>query len=360
MQRINPQRINTGRNSFLVPLISILLGLLAGAIMMIAIGYDPVAGYLALFGGIFGSLYNIGETLRAVTPLIYTGLAVAFAFRTGLFNIGVEGQFIIGQLTAAYIGAAWSLPPVVHALVAILFAMLTAGAWAGIAGYLKARLQIHEVITTIMLNYIALNLSNYLIRAYFHGQQENTPPIRPSASLEMPILSQLFDNARLHWGILIAVGLAVIVYWLLFRTTKGYELRAVGFNPHAAEYAGMNVSRNVVTAMAVSGMLAGAGGAAETLGVYGYFGIQGGFSGVGFDGIAVALIGGNHPFGVILSGLLFGSLSYGSSSMQRLEGIPTEIIRVVIALIILFVAAASFVQWLIGLFRRKGQEVKRS
>lgn len=351
------EHTNSRWSSFLVPLLSILLGLLVGALMMLSIGYNPLAGYSALFGGIFGSAYNIGETLRAVTPLVFTGLAVAFAFRTGLFNIGVEGQFIIGQLTAAYIGAAWTLPPGIHALVALLFAMLTGGLWAAIAGYLKARFEVHEVITTIMLNYIALNTSNYLIRSYFHGQQENTPPIQPSASLEMPILSQLFDNARLHWGILLCVVMAVLVYWLLFRTTKGYELRAVGFNPHAAEYAGMNVRRNIVTSMAISGALSGIGGAVETLGVYGYYGIQGGFSGVGFDGIAVALIGGSHPFGVLLSGLLFGSLSYGSASMQRLEGIPTEIIRVVIALIIFFVAASAFVKWIISKFRRKGQEV---
>lgn len=352
----NSQRLN----AYWVPLLSIVFGLLVGAVMMIVMGYDPLSGYGALFHGIFGNTYNIGETLRAVSPLIFTGLAVAFAFRTGLFNIGVEGQFIIGQLTAAYIGAAWHLPPVMHALLAILLAMAASGLWAGIAGYLKARLQIHEVITTIMLNYIALYTSNYLIRQYFHGQQENTPPIQETASMAMPFASQIFDNARLHWGILLSVALAVAVYWLLFRTTKGYELRAVGFNPHAAEYAGMSVSRNIVWAMVISGALSGAGGAAEVLGVYGYFGIQGGFTGVGFDGIAVALIGNNHPFGILLSALLFGGLSYGSSSMQRLEGIPTEIIRVVIALIIFFVAAGLFVQWIINLFRRrKEQEVNR-
>jgi simple sugar transport system permease protein len=340
--------------------LSIILGLLIGAIMMLAINYNPIAGYSALFGGIFGNVYNFGETLRAISPLIFTGLAVAFAFRTGLFNIGVEGQFIVGSLTAAYIGAAWDLPPVLHALTAIAAAMLAAGAWAAIAGFLKARLQVHEVITTIMLNYIALYTSNYLIRAHFRGTSENTPPIHPSASLQLPFLSQMFDNARLHWGILLSVLLAAVVYWLLFKTTRGYELRAVGFNPTAAEYAGMNVRRNIVLSMGISGMLAGAGGAAEVLGVYGYYGIQGGFSGIGFDGIAVALIGNNHPFGILLSAILFGGLSYGSTSMQRLEGIPTEIIRVVIALIIFFVAANMFVRWLIDLFRRrKGQEVKR-
>lgn len=354
------EHTNSKLNAFLVPLLSIVLGLLVGAIMMLSIGYDPIAGYSALFGGIFGSLYNIGETLRSVTPLIFTGLAVAFAFRTGLFNIGVEGQFIIGQLTAAYIGAAWHLPVFLHAIVAIIFAMITGGIWAAIAGYLKAKLQIHEVITTIMLNYVALYTSNYIIRAHFHGQQENTPQIHESASIALPFLSEMFGDARLHWGIILSVIFAGIMYWLLFKTTTGFELRAVGFNPFASEYAGMSVRRNILLSMGISGALAGAGGAAETLGVYGYFGIQGGFSGVGFDGIAVALIGANHPFGILLSALLFGGLSYGSNSMQRIVGIPTEIIRVVIASIIFFVAAGLFVQWIINLFRRrKKQEVSR-
>ncbi|GAX88469.1 ABC transporter permease [Effusibacillus lacus] len=345
--------------SVLVPLLSIALGLMVGAVMMLAMGYDPIAGYAALFQGIFGNAYNFGETLRAWAPLVFTGMAVAFAFRTGLFNIGVEGQFIIGSLTAAYVGAAWNLPPVLHALVAILAAMVAAGLWASIAGYLKARLQVHEVITTIMLNYIAMYTSNYLIRNYFIGHQENTPPIQPSASLEMPILSQVFDNARIHWGIFLAIVFAVLVYWLLFKTTKGYELRAVGFNPFASEYAGMNVQQNIVWSMAISGALAGVAGSGEVLGVYGYYSIQSGFSGIGFDGIAVALIGNNHPFGILLSALLFGGLSFGATSMQRLEDIPFEIIRVVIALIIFFVAANMFVKWLIGLFRRRKGQVSQ-
>lgn len=346
-------KVQSRIHTVLVPVISVLLGLFVGAIMMLVAGYDPIAGYGALLEGIVGSRYNIGETLRAISPLIFTGLAVAFAFRAGLFNIGVEGQLIIGQLAAAYVGSMWNLPFGIHAIVAMIVAMLAAGGWAAIAGYLKARLQVHEVITTIMLNYVALYTSNYLIRVHFHGEQERTPPILPTASISLPGLSQWFENARLHWGILIALLLAIIVYYLLFRTTLGYELRAVGHNPHAAEYAGMNVRRNIVTSMVISGMLAGLGGAVETLGVYGYYGIQGGFSGAGFDGIAVALIGGNHPLGVVLAATLFGGLSYGSSSMQRLESIPTEVIRVVIAVIILFVAASALVQWLLDVFRKK-------
>jgi general nucleoside transport system permease protein len=316
-----------------------------------------VDGYAAMFQGIFGSLYNLGETLRTVTPLIFTGLAVAFAFRTGLFNIGVEGQLMIGQLAAVYAGIQWKMPSGIHAVVAVLVAMVAGGLWAAIAGYLKARLRIHEVITTIMLNYIALYTSNYVISHYLKSETERSKDILPTASLKAPALSVLFDNARIHWGILIALVFAVIVYWLLFKTVLGYELRAVGFNPHAAEYAGMNVSRNIVLSMAISGMIAAAGGACETLGVYGYMSIAGGFSGIGFDGIAVALIGANHPFGVILSALLFGGLTYGSNNMQLVENIPTEIIRVVIALIIFFVAASGFVQWLLRVFRRR-QEVQ--
>ncbi|GIM47867.1 ABC transporter permease [Collibacillus ludicampi] len=344
--------------AFTVPVVAVVLGLVVGAVLMLILGYNPFNGYVAMFQGIFGSLYNIGETLRMVTPLIFTGLAVAFAFRTGLFNIGVEGQFMIGQLAALYVGIMWKLPTGIHAAVALLAAMIAGGLWAAIAGFLKARMRIHEVITTIMLNYIALYTSNYVISHFLKSETERSKDILPTASLKAPLLSVMFDNARIHWGILISLLFAVIAYWLLFKTVLGYELRAVGFNPHAAEYAGMNVSRNIVLSMAISGMIAAAGGACETLGVYGYMSIAAGFSGIGFDGIAVALIGANNPFGVILSALLFGGLTYGSNNMQMVENIPTEIIRVVMALIIFFVAAGGFVKWLLGVFRRR-QEVQK-
>jgi ABC-type uncharacterized transport system permease subunit len=345
-------------NAFLVPVLAVVLGLIVGAAVMFLMGYDPIVGYSSVFQGIFGSPYFIGETLRAVTPLIFSGLAVAFAFRTGLFNIGVEGQFIIGQLTAAYVGAFWDLPPVLHAAAAVLMAMLAAGLYAGIAGWLKARLGVHEVITTIMLNYVALFSANYLIRNFLKGAGERTKDVLPSASLTSPFLSDLFEGARVNWGLIIGLVFCVIVYWLLWKTTAGYELRAVGFNPHASEYAGMNVQKNIVLAMLVSGALAGAGGAADTLGVYGYMNISAGFTGIGFDGIAVALIGSNNPFGVIAGALLFGGFSFGADNMQRVEGIPTESIKIVISMVIYFVAASAIVHWLLGKFRRR-QEVQK-
>jgi ABC-type uncharacterized transport system permease subunit len=344
--------------AFLVPVLAVIIGLIIGGLVMLVMGYNPIVGYSSIFQGVFGGPYFIGETLRAVTPLIFSGLAVAFAFRTGLFNIGVEGQFIIGQLVACWVGIAWHLPPGIHAIVCLLMAMIVAGLYAGIAGWLKARLGVHEVITTIMLNYIALFSSNYLIRTFIVSSSgDRTQDILPSASLQAAWLSDLFQGARISWGLAIAIVFCVISYWLLMKTTMGFELRAVGFNPHASEYAGMKVPSNIVRAMLISGMLAGAGGAVETLGVYGNMSISAGFTGIGFDGIAVALIGANNPFGVLFGALLFGGLSFGGDNMQRQEGIPTESVEIVISVVIYLVAASTVVRWLVGKLRRR-QEVQ--
>jgi general nucleoside transport system permease protein len=344
--------------NFLVPLLAVVIGLVVGGLVMLVLGYNPIVGYSSIFQGIFGGPYFIGETLRAVTPLIFSGLAVAFAFRTGLFNIGVEGQFILGQFVAVWVGISWHLPPGIHAIVCMLMGMIVAGLYAGFAGWLKARLGVHEVITTIMLNYIALFTCNYLIRTFIAASSgDRTLDILPSASLQAAWLSNLFQGARISWGIVIALIFCVIAYWLLMKTTMGYELRSVGFNPHASEYAGMKVSTNIVRAMLISGMFAGAGGAAETLGVYGNMSISTGFTGIGFDGIAVALIGANNPFGVIFGALLFGGLSFGGDNMQRQEGIPTESVQIVISVVVYLVAASTIVRWLIGKFRRR-QEVQ--
>ncbi|KEO84184.1 ABC transporter permease [Tumebacillus flagellatus] len=340
-------------NAILIPVLAVILGLIVGGLLMLLMGYNPIVGYSSVFQGIFGNMYFMGETLRAVTPLIFAGLAVAFAFRTGLFNIGVEGQFIIGQLAAAWVGAFWTLPTGLHAAVAILVAMIASGLYGGFAGWLKARLGVHEVITTIMLNYVALFAANWTIRTYLIGASERSKDILPSASLQAQWLSDLFEGARINWGLLLALIFALVCYWLLMKTTTGYELRAVGFNPHAAEYAGMNVSKNIFLSMLISGALAGIGGATDVLGVNGNMAISAGFTGIGFDGIAVALIGNNNPFGVIFGALLFGGLSFGADNMQRVEGIPTESIQIVISMVIYFVAAASVVNWLLGKFRRR-------
>ncbi|WP_370297718.1 ABC transporter permease [Ammoniphilus sp. YIM 78166] len=339
--------------AFFIPLIAVLLGLLVGAVLMLISGYNPIVGYGALFTGIFGSLYDLGETIREVTPLIFTGLAVAFAFRTGLFNIGVEGQFIVGSLAAVAVGVLFDLPWYIHAPFAFLAGCVAGGLWAAIPGFLKAKLHVHEVITSIMLNYVALISVNYIIRTYLKSASERTEKIKSSASLSFEPLSALFDYSRIHLGIIIALVFAFLFYIVLWRTIWGYELRAVGYNPFASEYAGMNVPRNLVTSMMISGLFAGAGGAAESLGVYGYMAINAASPGYGFDGIAVALLGSNNPIGIVLAAILFGSLQYGSNNMQHQAHIPTEIITIVIAVTILFVAANGAVKWLVKWARRK-------
>ncbi|MFY0544792.1 ABC transporter permease [Brevibacillus sp. H7] len=335
------------KGSFATAFVSILLGLLLAGVILMLGGYNPFTAYGSLFAGIFGSPYLMGETIRQITPLILTGLSVAFAFRTGLFNIGTEGQFMVGQLAAVAVGSMINLPWFLHVPTAIMAAILAGGIWGAIPGYLKAKRGVHEVITTIMMNWIGLILVNHLIRTYLKGQGERTVNIHDTASLSVDWLSQLFGGARIHLGIVVALLAAVLMYFLLWRTTKGFELRAVGHNIHGAEYAGMKVNQNMVLSMAISGAFAGIAGASEGLGVYGYMAISATFPGFGFDGIAVALIGGNTSIGIILGAILFGGLTFGAKSMQMAADVPYEIIRIVIALVIFFVASSGFVSSLI-------------
>lgn len=337
------------RDSAFAPLVSIVLGLFVGGLIMLAGGYNPLAAYASLLGKVFGSLYDIGETLREITPLVLTGLSVAFAFRTGLFNIGAEGQYILGAIGATIVGVSFSgLPAIVHAPLAIIAGALLGGVWGAMAGWLKATRGVNEVITTIMLNWIALYLSNYIVsRFLIEPGQQRSRMIKPSASIRWEWLSQQFGNARLHWGIVLSLAAAAVFYILLWKTKQGYELRAVGHNPHAARYAGMDVNANVIKAMFAGGVFAGLAGVFEVLGVFGYQTIAAASSGHGFDGIAVSLLGGNHPLGIVLAAALFGSLTYGSAGMSFGADVPPEIIRVVIGLVIFFVASRRLIRSLI-------------
>lgn len=337
---------------FLSSLVSILLGLIVGAILMIAAGYDPFVAYSALFRSGFLDMYGVGESIRTMTPLIFTGLAVALAFRTGLFNIGVEGQLIVGQLTAVIVALKLDLPPGLHAAVAVLAGGLAGALWAFLPGLLKAVRGVHEVITTIMMNFIALFLSNVLVRTWLTSGADSTDTIPESASLKMGFLSEWFGGARIHFGFFLAILAAFVMYMLLWRTTWGYQMRAVGFNAHAAEYAGISVRKNIILSMMISGSFAGLAGAGEVLGTYEYHFIQDAFSGIGFDGIAVALLGANTPIGVLLSSVLFGVLTFGGSEMQYEAQVPFEVIRVVFAAIILFVAA-NVTHWMLERFRSR-------
>jgi general nucleoside transport system permease protein len=338
--------------NILVPIISIILGLLVGAAVMWFSGYDPIAGYIALWNGIFGNMYSIGETIRQISPYILAGLAVAFAFRTGLFNIGVEGQLIVGWFAAAYVGMAFELPTFIHLPLALLAAALAGALWGLVPGILKATLHVHEVIVTIMMNYIALHTVNALIKAVSDGGYK-TDKIHPTASLRSEFLTNLTDFSTLHYGIIVALAMVVVMWFILEKTKTGYELKSVGFNDNASQYAGMNVKKNIILSMVVSGAFAGLGGAMEALGTFGNMVTRSVFTGIGFDGIAVALLGANTPIGVIFGATLFGSLKYGAGNMPNEAGVPIEIVSIVIALIIFFVASGYFIRVLLSKMKKK-------
>ncbi len=315
-------------------------------------GYDPVAGYIALWNGIFGDMYSIGETIRQISPYILAGLAVAFAFRSGLFNIGVEGQLIVGWFAAAYVGMAFELPKFIHLPLALIAAALAGALWGLIPGILKATLHVHEVIVTIMMNYIALHTVNALIKAVSEGGYK-TEKIHQTASLRSEFLSNLTDFSTLHYGIFVALAMVAVMWFILEKTKTGFELKSVGFNDHASQYAGMNVKKNIILSMVVSGAFAGLGGAMEALGTFGNMVTRGGFTGIGFDGIAVALLGANTPLGVIFGASLFGSLKYGAGNMPNEAGVPIEIVSIVIALIIFFVASGYIIRVLLSKMKKK-------
>jgi len=382
--------------NILVPLLAVLTGLIIGAIVIIVTDPAVVAAfrrffeapgaafaaawksistaYGALFYGSFGSVpemvralgsgdpaamrqafYPITESLTASTPYIFAGLGVALGFRAGLFNIGAEGQFFMGSLGAAFVGyslVGW--PLLVHLPLAILGGFLVGAIWGAIPGWLKAKTGGHEVVNTIMMNYIAYRLSDWLINGPMKapGFRPVTPHIQASA--ELP---RLFgDPLRFNVGFFLALIVAGLVFWLLFKTTIGFTIRAVGANPDASRYAGMSITRTIVLAMTLSGGLAGLAGASQVLGVDYWVG-QGFSAGYGFDALAIALVGKSHPFGVVLAALLWGFLRSGATSMQSLAGIPIDIISIIQALVIVFVAAPDIIRGLYRLRRLAAERV---
>lgn len=338
------------------PILALMLALSTGIILILWAGKDPFKAYGALLIGAFGNLQNISETLVAMTPLVLTGLSIALAFHCGLFNIGAEGQFILGQLGAAWIGYALAgLPMILHLPVTLLFGMAAGALWALIPGLLKAYRGVHEVINTIMMNYIALYLANYLVNGPMmaKGFLPVSPEISPAARLPR-LLAFMGANYRANAGIILAISAAMAVYYILWHTTIGYEIRAVGRNPQAARYGGINVPSNLVKAMLLSGALSGMAGAIHIMGIQYKFVDIFTWTGYGFDGIAVALLGGNHPVGVVLSALLFGALTSGAAQMQILAGVPKQIITIVQSIIILFVAAEKFLNYLV---RSRGRNI---
>ncbi|SFK28158.1 nucleoside ABC transporter membrane protein [Halobacillus dabanensis] len=341
--------------NILVPIISVLLGLISGAIIMLIFGYNPIAGFAALWNGAFGDAYFFGETIRQVTPYILSGLAVAFALRSGLLNIGVEGQVFMGWLASVWVGISFELPMIIHLPFAILAAAVAGAFWGFIPGLLKAKLGVHEVIVTIMMNYIALYLSNSIVRNLLSDGADRTENVAETASLQSSWLAEMTFYSRIHYGFIIAIFMALIMWFIINRTTTGFELRAVGFNQHASRYAGMSVGKNIILAMVISGGFAGLAGAMEGLGTFGFMSIKSGFTNIGFDGIAVALLGANTAIGVILAAFLFGVLKIGALNMPTVAGVPTELVEIIIALIIFFVASSYMIRWVILRFKKEGK-----
>lgn len=341
----------------MIPILSVILGLICGAVIMLIAGYDPILAYQSIIESIFLQPYYSGETIRAMIPLVLAGIAVAFAFRTGLFNIGVEGQLMAGWLASVACAILLDgLPKFILLPLSIIAGGVAGGFWGFIPGLLKARFKVHEVISTIMMNYIALYTTAYIIKNFLYTEGERTPTIPETASLASPMLANLTQGSRLHWGFIVVI-LAVFAMWfILWKTTKGYELRSVGFSQDASKYAGMNVGRNIILSLTLSGLFAGLGGAMEGLGTYQYMTINSAFTGIGFNGIAVALLGLNTPVGVVLSGALFAGLQTGGMTMQSVAGVPIELIQIIIALIIFFVGSSYVIKWIWLRFAGRGNK----
>ena len=359
-----------------ISILAVVLALLVGAILIAvtdeevqaAAGYffarpadllraiwDSVAGaYSALFQG---SVYNfrakdfargirpLTETLTFATPLIVAGLGVGLGFRVGMFNIGGRGQMLVAAGAAGYVGFAVPLPPVIHLIVAVLAGLLAGAIWGGVVGLLKARTGAHEVIVTIMLNFIGFYLISFLLRTpgALQAPGSNNPKTAPM--LSTAIFPELLGPSyNLHAGFILAIAATVFVWWLLNRSSLGFKFRAVGENPHAARVAGINVNRVFIWAMSLSGALVGLAGVAQVLGT-----VTTGFSsgidaGIGFDAITVALLGRSRPWGIFVAGILFGAFKAGGFAMQASQGIPIDIVVVVQSLIVLFIAAPPLVR----------------
>lgn len=324
------------------PVAAIILALIVGGIFIAIIGRDPIEVYVKLFSETLGSTYGIGQVLFKATPLILTGLSVAMAFKAGLFNIGAEGQMNIGAFASAWIGFTFvTLPWFVLIPLCILGGFLAGAFWASIAGFLKARFGSHEVINTIMLNFIALALVSYLVNnVYLVPATIHTPEISGNAVLlRFDLLTGLFKGSPFNTSFLIAIAACFVMYYVVWKTPLGYKIKTLGLNKNAAEYAKMNVSRLTVISMALAGGFAGLGGLNFVNGYKHYFEL--GFSeNAGYVGIAVALIARNNPWAVIVVAVFFGMLEYGGLTVNTM--VPKEIVTILQALIIIFVISLTY------------------
>ncbi|HSK88071.1 MAG TPA: ABC transporter permease [Anaerolineales bacterium] len=353
--------LRSALDAMLIPFLAILTAVVLGGVIIAIVGGNPFLAYYGLIQGSFGSAKALSETAVWASPYIFAGLAVALAFKGGLFNIGAEGQLAVGAVFAALIGYAlptWlgrDLPAIIHLPLAIIVGMGMGAVWAGIVGFLKAYTGGHEVINTIMMNYIALNTISFLLNGPMKAQDPGNVSARTPLVAESARFSPIFEGLRVHWGFVLAILVAFLVWWLLNKTTLGFEIRTVGLNPDAAKYAGINVKRIIISTMALSGMLAGLAGTIEVTGLN--YRHELGFStGYGFDAIAIALLGRSHPLGVVLAAILFAAMRNGATRMQFLTQMPVDLISMLQALILLFVAADAIVRYIYRI-KAKGERV---
>ncbi|MCX7026674.1 MAG: ABC transporter permease [Spirochaetes bacterium] len=338
-----------------LPLIAILLGFLLGSVIIMLTGRSVLSMFTALIKGLTGiDIVNgqpfnpryIGEFVIQSMPIILTGLSFAFASRTGLFSIGAEGQLMVGSMAASAAALYIQVPAFIHVPIVLLAAILAGAIWGAIPGILKAKFNVHEVTVTIMLNYVGLYLNNFMILNVFGSTDR----------VKTPFFQSITRGSRLNWGF-IPVILAVMLFsFVINKTTFGYSLRAVGYNKEAARYAGMKVNRNIVLSLMIAGAFAGLAGAVITTGTFNFGRVISSAEGYGFDGIAVALVGGNEALGILFAGMLFGALKSAQPLMQ-VQGIPREIAGIIQASIVLFVAMQYGIKMVIDRLGRKKEVV---
>ena len=329
-------------------LLSILLGFAVGAFFLLIMGLDVGAAYGRLISSVT-SVKGFSYVVVYSIPYIMTGLSVAFSFRTGIFNIGSEGQFVMGSMAAACVGILFGqLPSAILIPLCFLAAMAVGALWGIIVGFLKNKWGINEVLSMIMFNWIAFYLSNFIAgipAIHSDGTAEATKNISENAStlLSKELIANLGLCPTANWGILVALLMTIIVWLIIDKTTLGYRLKAVGFNKSAAEYGGINVNRSILTALAISGALAGLGGALQLMGMGSRISVFSSQEGYGFAGIVVALMGCSNPFGAFFAGVFYGALIYGGSKLN-LVGAPTQLINVIVGTVVLFIAISVIFQ----------------
>lgn len=347
------------KNQALKSIMAIVLGLLVGALLMIAMGFDAFEGYKYLFQGGLKNLERIGNTIATATPLILTGLSVAFAFRTGLFNIGAPGQMLFGGFCSLAVGLTFDLPSPILIPLMVIVGILAGALWATVPGILKALFNVHEVVSSIMMNWIAYWVIYYMVPKYFKGEflETESKKLADGATLKLEWLSNMFDGSYINSGVFLAIIAVITIWFVLEKTVLGYELKAVGFNRFGAEYAGMPVNRNIVISMMIAGALSGLAGVIQYTGNSAIMQI-GVMPSQGFDGIAVALLGANTPIGVLFAALFFGILYVGKGFMNAAVKIPPELADTVMATIIYFAATSVIMEKVIKKFKKDRKEVK--